>query len=32
MLETASDEFVRLAVKASTMGLAGLAVYWFEHR
>ncbi len=32
LLETASDEFVRLAVKASTMGLAGLAVYWFERR
>jgi len=32
LLETASDELVRLAVKASTMGLAGMAVYWFERR
>lgn len=32
LLETASDEFVRLTVKASTTGLTALAVYWFERR
>lgn len=32
LLETASDELVRLAVKASTTGVVALAVYWFERR
>ncbi|MGK3943373.1 hypothetical protein ABK046_33650 [Streptomyces caeruleatus] len=30
LLDTASDEFVRLAVKASATGVLAGAVYWFE--
>jgi hypothetical protein len=32
LLETASDELVRSAVKASMTGVAAWAVYWIEHR
>ena len=32
LLDTASDELVRLAVKASVTGAFAGAVYWFEHR
>lgn len=32
LLDTASDELVRLAVKASVTGVLAWAVYWFERR
>ncbi|MFE5373658.1 hypothetical protein [Streptomyces mirabilis] len=32
LLDTASDELVRLAVKASATGVLAGAVYWIEHR
>ncbi|KQW13549.1 hypothetical protein ASD08_30765 [Streptomyces sp. Root369] len=32
LLDTASDELVRLAVQASTTGVLTWAVYWIEHR
>ncbi|MDX3127755.1 hypothetical protein F3K20_19770 [Streptomyces scabiei] len=32
LLDTASDELVRLAVKASATGALAWAVYWFERR
>lgn len=32
LLETASDELVRSAVKVSLSGLFAAAVYWIEHR
>lgn len=32
LLETAGDELVRTAVKASTTGLGLAALYWIQHR
>ncbi|MFI7414044.1 hypothetical protein ACIBU0_35900 [Streptomyces sp. NPDC049627] len=32
LLDTASDEPVRLVVKASLTGLSAGAIYWFERR